>query len=226
MTLYLLHGALGCATQLEPLADAMRPAGDVRVLELAGHGRTTLGQRPFSIDGFVDQAIGRVDADGVSAAHFFGYSMGGYVALALALAHPARVSSVTTLGTKFEWLREVAAREVTRLDPATIRAKVPTFGQQLEARHADSGGWEANLAHTATLIRELGENPPLTPDALSRIDIPVCIAVGDRDATVGVEESARAYRSLRSGALAVLPNTLHPLEQVNVKLLASILLSS
>lgn len=224
MTLYLLHGALGCATQLQPLADALHAAGDVRVLEFAGHGHTALGQRPFSIDGFADQVVGRLDADGVATADFFGFSMGGYVALTVAAEHPGRVGRVTTLGTKFEWLREIAAREAGRLDPASIRAKVPRFGAQLQSRHAESGGWESNLAHTAQMIRELGGDPPLVPDVLARIETPVCVAVGDRDATVSVEESARASRSLGAGALAVLPNTTHPLEEVDIGLLASILL--
>lgn len=224
MTLYLLHGALGCAAQLEPLARSLHSGGDVRVLEFAGHGQTTLGQRPFSIDGFADQVVGQLDADGVATADFFGYSMGGYVALAVAVAHPGRVGRITTLGTKFEWLREIAAREADRLDPATIRAKVPRYGEALESRHAECGGWEANLARTAAMIRALGEDPPLVPDELAHIESPVCVAVGDRDATVSVEESARAARSLAAGALAVLPNTAHPLEQVDMGLLASILL--
>ncbi len=224
MTLYLLHGALGCATQLESLAAALHAAGDVRVLEFAGHGNTALGQRPFSIDGFADQVVGRLDADGVATADFFGYSMGGYVALSVAVAHPGRVGRITTLGTKFEWMREIAAREADRLDVATIRGKVPRFGAQLEARHEGCGGWEANLARTAELLRELGDAPPLLPDVLARIDTPVCITVGDRDATVSVEESARAARSLGAGALAVLPRTPHALEKVDIGLLASILL--
>lgn len=224
MTLYLLHGALGCASQLEPLASALGGVRDVRVLEFAGHGRTTLGQRPFSIDGFTDQVVGRLDADGVATADFFGYSMGGYVALSIAATHPGRARRIMTLGTKFEWLREIAAREAARLDPVTIRAKVPRFGAELEERHAHSGGYEVNLANTAALIRALADDPPLVPERLAGIDAAVCVAVGDRDSTVSVEESARASRALGAGSLAVLPNTPHPLDQVDMGLLASILL--
>jgi pimeloyl-ACP methyl ester carboxylesterase len=55
---------------------------------------------------------------------------------------------------------------------------------------------------------------------LGRIAIPVRIAVGDRDATVGVEESAAVVRALAQGELEVLPRTPHPLEKVPVERLA------
>lgn len=220
--LYLLHGALGSASQIAPMA-ATLSASAPRVIELAGHGVTPLGDRPFSIEGFVAQIVQQMDADDVECADFFGYSMGGYIALALALSHPERVSRVATLGTKFEWTPEVAAHESSRLDPQKMRAKVPTFADQLTARHADAGGWESMLAHTSTLLTDLGANPPLGDAELGRIAHRVCVMVGDRDVTVTVEESARIARALPCGSLAVLPLTNHPIEQVDQAMLATLI---
>src|SRR6185369_16585397 len=106
-------------------------------------------------------------------------------------------------------------KEAGRLDAAKMRAKVPRFAEQLERRHAAAGGWERTLASTASLLTELGDRPRLTAESLARVSIPVCIGVGDRDATVSVEESARISRHLGAGSLLVLPNTPHPLEQVD-----------
>ena len=219
--LYLVHGALGSAVQLSPLVAALQ-GFDARVVELAGHGETALGEQPFSIDGFVAQVAQQLDTDGMESADFFGYSMGGYVALALALAHPERVGRVVTLGTKFEWTPEGAAREASRLDPDTIRARVPAFADQLRARHSGSGGWEGTLLRTAHLLTALGAAPVLGADELARITQPVCVMVGDRDATVSAEESARISRLLPSGSLAVLPLTPHPFERVDHALLATL----
>jgi pimeloyl-ACP methyl ester carboxylesterase len=222
--LYLIHGALGSADQLLPLEHSLAAIGDVRRVELAGHGATPLGNLPFTIETFAAQLLARLDADGVECADIFGYSMGGYVALTLALEHSPRIRRIVTLGTKFEWTSEVAAKEAGRLDAAKMRAKVPRFAEQLERRHAVAGGWEQTLAATASLLTELGDHPRLTAESLARISIPVCIGVGDRDATVSVEESARISRQLGAGSLMVLPNTPHPLEQVDHPLLADLLM--
>jgi pimeloyl-ACP methyl ester carboxylesterase len=221
----LLHGALGAAAQLAPLAErlARRLERPVEVLELEGHGATPAHPAGFSIERFAEQVVERLDASGVARAALFGYSMGGYVALHLARVHPERVAAVATLGTKFRWDPATAAREAGRLDPATIRAKVPRFAEALEARHGGAGGWEAVLARTATLLRSLGERPVLTDETLAEVAQPVRVVVGDRDATVTVEESAGAYRALPNGELLVLPRTPHPLEQVDAERLAAAL---
>jgi pimeloyl-ACP methyl ester carboxylesterase len=217
----LLHGALGAAEQLAPLAERLSAAGRVHVVELEGHGSTP-SPRGFAMAHFVENALAALDALGVGRATLFGYSMGGYVALLLAAAHPERAARVITLGTKFRWDPETAAREARRLDPAAVRAKGPRFADALETRHAGAGGWELVLSRTADLLRALGDAPPLTDETLGRVRCPVCVAVGDRDATVSVEETAGAYRALPDGALAVLPRTAHPIEGVDLDAVAAL----
>jgi pimeloyl-ACP methyl ester carboxylesterase len=222
----LLHGALGAAAQLAPLAAALaqRLGRPVDVLEFEGHGDTAAHPGGYSIERFAEQVAERLDAAGVERAALFGYSMGGYVALHLARVRPERVAAVATLGTKFRWDPETAAREAARLDPAAIRAKVPRFAEALAARHGGAaGGWEAVLARTAALLRSLGERPLLTDAALAEVAARVRVIVGDRDATVTVEETAGSYRALSNGELLVLPRTPHPLEQLDAERLAGAL---
>lgn len=221
MPLYLIHGALGAADQIEPLRALLEAIPDVRPVELAGHGATPLGDRDFSVRGFADQFVEHLDADGAEHADVFGYSMGGYVALATAHMRPDRIGRVITLGTKFEWTPDVGARGAAWLDPVKIRAKVPAYADALEARHVGAGGWEANLARTAGLLRALGERPNLDATVLGGIAQPVLIMAGDRDDTVSTEESARAAALLANGRAMVLPDTPHPLERVDHALLAS-----
>ena len=217
--LVLLHGALGDATQLAPLATRLGEGRRVVVIELEGHGATPLRDRPLRIESFADDVIAHLDRQGIARAHVFGYSMGGYVALYLAATSSARIARVATLATKLAWTPEVAARESALLDPVAIRAKVPKFAAALEARHTGAG-WEALLAHTGELLHELGARPRVTDELLASVTQPVRIGVGDRDATVTIEECIAAVRRLASGELEVHPRTPHPFEKVSLDRLA------
>src|SRR5690349_18783408 len=125
--LVLLHGALGDSSQLAPLAARLGTARRVSVLELEGHGKTPFRDRPLRIETLAESVIEAMSARGIERADFFGYCMGGYVALQVAAMRPERIDRIATLATKFAWTPEIATRETAMLDPATIRAKVPKF---------------------------------------------------------------------------------------------------
>jgi pimeloyl-ACP methyl ester carboxylesterase len=221
LPILLLHGALGGRDQLAPLAEALAEVVDapVRALEFAGHG----GTPPDAADA-AGYAIERLSAQVARAlggpAVLFGYSMGGYAALHLAAEAPARVAGVVTLGTKLAWTPEYAAREAARLDAAVIRAKVPAFADALARRHAGAGGWEGVLARTAGLLTALGADPLLSPARLAAVACPVRLLAGDRDATLSAAECEAAAGALPRGEFRVLPDTPHPLEQVDARRLA------
>ena len=221
--LVLLHGALGASTQFDALARGLEPHFRIHLLDFEGHGSAPPRGRPLGIPFFAENVLELLDSKGIERALLFGYSMGGYVALHLALEHPMRAMRVAALGTKLRWDRETASREAARLDPDVMRAKVPKFAAALAARHERAGGWERVVTDTADLLRELGERPLLSDAEFARIAQPVRIIVGDRDATVGVDESAAASRSLIDGSLTVLADTPHPLEQVDMTRLVPIL---
>lgn len=223
MNLILIHGALGSASQLRPLADALSGTHTLHVVELDGHGETPSARDSFAIEHFAGDVRRFITTNALRDVAIFGYSMGGYVALHLAAESPELVSAVATLGTKLAWSPDVAARETSRLDPVTIRAKVPKFADALERRHAGAGGWETVLSRTADLMTELGRRPPVDGAVITRIEQRVRLMVGDRDAVVSIDESSAAARDLKQGELCVLPATPHPLEQVRVPLLASLL---
>lgn len=219
--LILLHGALGSSEQLNALAVSLRDSFTVHQMDFEGHSNAPARARPFRIVHFVENVLEFMERERIEHASFFGYSMGGYVALCLALDHPERVDRIATLGTKFRWDPATAAREATRLDPVTIRARVPRFADTLTARHERAGGWESVLARTADFLRELGKHPDLTDDTLSRIPHPARVIVGDRDNTVSVEESEGVVSRLPSGSFTLLKDAPHPIEQVAVDQLSA-----
>lgn len=216
----LIHGALGALDQLEPLAGALASRARIHRVELQGHGATP-GPSSYTTGGFVANVRDFMTGQEIARASIFGYSMGGYVALTMANEFPELVAAVATLGTKLAWNPDVAIRETSRLNAPTIRAKVPRFAEALEKRHAGGGGWEAVLQKTAAYMTSLGGSPEINATALAKISQPTRLMVGDRDAVVTVEETRDAARALPNGQFAVLPNTVHPFEQVRLPLLVS-----
>jgi len=197
---------------MSPLAEQLQASLDPVSLDLPGHGSADLGGGGFDIPTMRARVIHELESWHAGRVALFGYSMGGYVALEVARRRPDLVSTVITLGTKFDWTPESAAKESRQLDAGTIKSKVPYFAEQLERRHT-ALGWEAVLAHTAGLMASLGSAPELDPDRLREIHCPVRIMVGDKDGTVSVEESLAASRALGRGELEVLPGAQHPFEK-------------
>jgi pimeloyl-ACP methyl ester carboxylesterase len=215
----ILHGALGSATQMRPIAEALDALGRTRVLEFPGHGATPLGDAAFTLDAFADWLDAQL---GDSRPMVFGYSMGGYVALTLEARRPGRFAAITTLGTKFEWTPENAAREGGRLNPAVIAEKVPKFAAVLAARHERAGGWEPVVVRTAALLRAAGEAPLLDDAMLGRVHCPVTLAVGSADDTVDLAETTRVAAHLALGTARSLEGVGHPIERVPVELVVAL----
>ncbi len=213
--LILLHGAVGTHAQFDPLVPLLSEHMRVHRFDFEGHGSTPARERAFRIEHFMENVIEYMCLRSLHRAHLFGYSMGGYVAMGLARQHPELVESVVTLGTKFRWNAEIAAHQARLLDPLTIRAKVPRFADTLAVQHT-AMGWENVLHATAELMYALGETAPLTTSDVAAIPHRVRICVGDRDATVSLDESVEMARGLPKGELEVWPRTAHPWQKVEL----------
>ncbi len=216
-SILVIHGALGSAAQMRPVAEALAPLAAptrVQLVELPGHGETSSAGTPFTVQGFADWLRGAVATEPEAPA-VFGYSMGGYVALALESAHPGSFAAIVTLGTKYLWTPEEGVKAAKRLDPAVIRAKVLAFAEVLEARHRGAGGWEANMIATAELVRGLGVAPVLDEAALGRVRCAVTVSVGTLDDTMTIGEASLMASHLSGGRQEPLPGSRHAIEQVD-----------
>jgi pimeloyl-ACP methyl ester carboxylesterase len=219
--LTILHGALGCAAQFTPLVDELQRVWGIHahVIEFVGHGNAAPVES-FSIERFVQQVTDSRNA-GECAEKVFGYSMGGYVAMAAELAQKGLFSAVCTLGTKVDWNPAMAERETARLEQATLEAKVPTFAAYLQKNHGNN--YPAILTNTARMMTALASAPTLSVQSIATIGIPVQFMVGDSDEMVRIDETMMFAQAAPKSTFAVLPGTRHPIENVNVPLLAAII---
>jgi len=216
--LLLLHGALGSKIQFEELKKQLDHHFFVHTMDFNGHG-TIVSLSYFTIDLFVKDVEDYLVENRIDKIHIFGYSMGGYVALKLALMHPGLVSKIMTLGTKFDWTPEIAAKEIRMLNPEKIEEKVPAFARRLEALHT-ANNWKEVMRKTAQMMVELGNGNGLTDDELKNIDHEVQVGIGELDEMVTLEESERTAGLLSCGSLKVLDGFRHPIEKVDTAVLS------
>jgi pimeloyl-ACP methyl ester carboxylesterase len=215
-TILFLHGALGSASQLEPIQKAFESKGNtVHSFNFSGHGGVPF-QNSFGIEQFAEDTLQYLNQHNLKQVSIFGYSMGGYVALWLAHRHPERVQHIITLGTKFDWSVESAAQEIKKLNAEKIQEKIPAFARILEHRHAPND-WKVLLQKTADMMVALGNKPLLTQEILQTIQHPTIIGLGDQDDMVDRAYSQQVAGFLPKGEFNLFENTPHPIEKVDVR---------
>jgi pimeloyl-ACP methyl ester carboxylesterase len=215
--LVLLHGALGAKEQFIALAEKLKNHLEVYTLNFEGHGGRS-SERDFSLDHFMENLNDYIEGHHLHKPSIFGYSMGGYVALKFAIKYPDKVNRIMTLGTKFDWSPESAAKEIKMLNPDVIEEKVPQFAAQLKERHAPLD-WKEVLYKTAAMMLALGNGEAHKPIDFKTVGCPVLITVGNADNMVSIQESQQIAQAIPKSTFEVFEGFKHPIEQVNVQVL-------
>ena len=186
----------------------------------------TRPETPYSIRLLAEDTVGLLDAIGVDAVHIAGHSMGGQIALELALACPERVKSLILLSScakmdeRGRTVIELWGDFPKLLDPGTaIRLSLPWI---YTARfYATPGAIDE-------VIKEILANP-FPPSAsgiyqqsraitnydasarLREIKCPTLIVVGDEDILGGLSLSADLANHIPGAQLVVLKQVAHGL---------------
>ncbi len=96
----LLIGGLSLdVSQIGWMFSGLSQRHQVIAFDNRGAGRTDKPDVPYSIEMMADDAAGLLGALGIERAHVLGISMGGRIAIALALKHPGAVRSLILVST-------------------------------------------------------------------------------------------------------------------------------
>jgi pimeloyl-ACP methyl ester carboxylesterase len=209
-------------THLATLAERCR----VIAPDLRGSGRTVHPGGPISYELLAEDVLALIDALGLDRPALVGFSDGGILATIVALTSPESVGAVVNhaghdlfnpQAPSMAMAREIFggapdATEANQDHITRMAERSPEMGSMFElmARDHDAaqgeGHWRRVIAQTFPRITQ---PTGYAFDDLARIAAPTLILVGDRDPFCSLEEAATAYRTLKTGELAVLPNTGH-----------------
>jgi (E)-2-((N-methylformamido)methylene)succinate hydrolase len=94
----LIHGVGGDSRNWDPIAQRLRERFDVIAMDLRGHGESDLITGPLDAHDLARDALQVLDEARVAKCAVVGFSLGGAVAQALTLDHPARVDKLALIG--------------------------------------------------------------------------------------------------------------------------------
>lgn len=201
--LLALHGFTGTGATWLPLAASLGSRQRVLAPDLLGHGASSAPRDParYGLEQQAADLAALLDHLGEDAVDLLGYSMGGRLALAFALAYPARVRRLLLESTSagLEDARERAARRAQderwarRLEHAGLDAfvreweRLPLWASQARLPQATRTALRAQRSlhdphGLAACLRGCGQGvEPPRWSALPHLDAPVTLIVGTLD---------------------------------------------
>lgn len=99
--LLLLHGGLGSIGMFGPVLSLLEAEREVIAVDLHGHGRTPLGDRPIRLQDIGDDLAVVLQALGYEQVDVMGYSFGAGAAFRLAVQHPGQVRRLVLVSAGF-----------------------------------------------------------------------------------------------------------------------------
>jgi pyruvate dehydrogenase E2 component (dihydrolipoamide acetyltransferase) len=166
-------------------------------LDLPGHGASAKDVKDGSVAGLAKLVLGFLDALKIDKAHLVGHSLGGAVALQLALSSPARVASLTLLSSAglgpdvnmgyIEGFIAASGRRDTKpqleklfADPSLVSRDM--IDEILKFKRLD--GVDAALKAISGAVFPGGKQAAVLRDKLSQVKVPVQVIFGAKDQIV------------------------------------------
>jgi pimeloyl-ACP methyl ester carboxylesterase len=215
--LVLLHGSfMTISNNWTGWIGELSKARTVIAVEMQGHGRTADINRDFSYESLADDIAAMLDYLKITQADVLGYSMGGGVAMQLAIRHPGKVRKVVSVSAFFR--RDGLVKEALDAFP---KLTADTFkGSPIETEYKNLSPTPNEFPNFVTRVIALELKPyDFGADRLKATKAPFLFIHGDADG-VRLDHIAEMFRlkgdeihgDLRprsESRLAVLPNTTH-----------------
>lgn len=215
--LVLIHGAyMTIPTNWASMIPTLSQTHQVIAVELQAHGRTSDRDTPITYEGMADDVAALLDHLAVDKAAVFGYSMGGGVAIRLAMQHPQKVSRliVASMPISYAAFPENFHDAVESFTPEMFA------GTPFEAAHTELGKSPEQFVALFEKLRALDlERFAWDEQLFAAIDVPSLLIFGDAD-VIEIGHIATMHRllggltdgdtnGLPKTQLMVLPGTSH-----------------
>lgn len=173
--------------------------------DFRGHGRTRCNSLEWSTPQHAEDILSFMDQLQISKVHLIGYGMGGGVALHLAVDHPNRFSTVTSIGQ----CGFVASTGSEEYEPEwLLQHNRVEFIESLKERHQEAhrGNWQEFLRQK---LRDWRNYPQLYDEQLRSISCPALFIAGQFDELAPEEDLKRVTSLIPNSIYVVIPGGSH-----------------
>jgi len=213
----LLHGAfMTIPGNWTGWIDELSKTRKVIVVEMQGHGRTADIPREPTSENLADDVAALLQYLKLPRADIIGYSMGGRVAMDVAVRHPDQVRRVVVMSSTFrrDGMTQEGLDALTHLTPEVLK------GSPLEAEYKRLSPTPDHFSDFVTrLVAVFSREKDLSAEQLQSTTAPMFFIFGDADG-IRLEHVAEMFRLKGGGIygdlrprsasrLAILPNTTH-----------------
>ena len=214
--LVLLHGAYMTIDAMGEVLPQLARSRQVIAVELQGHGRTADIDRPLGYEQMADDTAALLRHLEIEEADVFGFSMGGGVALQVAIRHPEVVRKLVVASASYT--SDSMHPELLEMIPSITPEAFA--GSPIEEAYLRTAPNPDDFPALVAKLKQLDMEPFAWPqEDIRGIAAPTLLIIGDSDA-VRLEHAIEMFRLLGGGVmgdlaglpksqLAVLPGTTH-----------------
>ena len=187
--LILLHGNGESCNYFEHQIPFFSKNYRVIAIDTRGHGKSSRGEKPFTIKQFAEDLRSFMDEKGMEKAILLGFSDGGNIALTFALKYPDRVEKMIVDGANlfpsgvkplYQWPIEIGYRIAKLFAKKSEKAK-----------------------QNAEMLGLMVNEPHIEPSELASLTMPVLVVAGNKD-MIKESHTRLIYKSLPNAQLTIL----------------------
>jgi len=200
----LLHGGVyGYISEFEYLIPKLAENHQVICLATRGHGKSEIGQQPFTYRQRAEDAYNLLKHLNINKARVIGFSDGGYAGYKMAALYPDVVTNLVAMGAG-DRKKDPSMERFTYSEESLMKTSAGYFNG-LKKLMPQPERWNESLK----MLNELYNNDFVSGETFSKIKCPVLVMAGDKDNYSNVDKVVSSYKQISKATLSIIPGCGH-----------------
>lgn len=221
-TMLLSHGLLWSGKMFQRQVDYFKARYKCVIYDHRGQGRSEVTKEGYDMDSLYEDAVKIIEELNLGPCHMLGLSMGGFVAMRVALRRPEYLKSLILLETsaepepnKFKYSLLNFVVSIFGVSAVVNKVMPIMFGKTFlndPARKDEVHQWKTQLiSNKKSIVKAVKGviNREGVLDELSNVQIPTLVIVGDEDVATVTEKAKNIKLKIPQSRLAIIKGAGH-----------------